>query len=103
MPQKEVYLDRTHPSYTRSERQCAPLYRRSSKKDEQKSHDDHQQDERVRHLENGHDHNPYAHGSSADHHDQHNWLKIQALTQVQLSVVVGKLQTSLDVQTHHQV
>ena len=74
---------------------------RSSRKNEQKSHDDHQQDERVRHLENGHDHDPYAHGSSADH-DDHNWLKIQALTQVQPSVVVGELQTSLDVQTLHQ-
>ena len=76
---------------------------KSSKKDEQKGHDDHQQGEQARHLENDHDHDPYAHGSSADHHDQCNWLKIKDLTEVQLGVVIGKLQTPLDVQTHHQV
>ena len=79
MSQKEVHLDRSHPSYASIERQYAPLCRRSGKKNEQKGHDDHQQDWSARHL----------------------GLKIQDLTTIQSGIVVGEFQTSLDVQTHH--
>ena len=100
--QKEVHLDRTHPSYASSEQQYTPLYHRFGRKDEQKGHDNHQQDERAHNLENDYDHDPYAHGYSVDHHDQHNWQKIQDLTKVQPGVVIDELQMPLDVQTHHQ-